>query len=153
MSNTSLLTTTTAEIADLHQFFQDWFNGTLPHTEQAFARFTNVMAADFHIVWPDGRLLNLPPLTTALYDRHQSHPADTPIRIWIENVTLRHTTAETVLATYEEWQQIHPDPAYVRLSTVLFQRQSHNNRLPHGLLWQHVHETWLTPPANREQTT
>ena len=140
---TDLHAQVTAEISDLHQFFQEWFNGVLPPTAEAFARFRQVMADHFHIIWPDGRALDLPPLSEALFQRHHSHAADQPIRIWIQNTAVRHTTPQTVLATYEEWQQIGNQPSYGRLSTVLFQRQA---KAPHGLIWQHVHETWLTPP-------
>ena len=45
------------EIVELHQFFVDWFCGTLPQTEATFHRFSGVMADEMHIISPDGQIL------------------------------------------------------------------------------------------------
>lgn len=58
------------------------------------------------------------------------------VAIWIEAVDVRRVSDDTVLATYEEWQQAPEDQApRARLSTALVRRAD--------LSWLHVHETWL----------
>ena len=61
-----------SEIEELHQFFQDWFNGVLPETDASFARFAEVMAADFEMVAPNGRATTITALQPALRHRYNS---------------------------------------------------------------------------------
>lgn len=125
------------EIIGLHQFFEGWFLGRLPQTEAAFGRCATALAADFHIIGPDARLTKRGPLLTGLWQAHgRWHNG----RIWIENVVLRHHQGDLALATYEEWQEIEGQPATARLSSVLFRRET---AAPTGLVWLHVHETWM----------
>lgn len=129
------------EITELHQFFQDWFNGALNNTAEAFARFTEVMSEGFGIISPAGRLTELDELTANLKQMYSAH---SNIRIWIENVQLRRQDGRIIIATYEEWQQINNDTPHGRLSTVIFRE---NINMPNGLEWSHVHETWIQRAA------
>ena len=128
------------EIEELHQFFQDWFNGDLPETDDSFARFVNVMAADFEMVSPNGRSTTITNLQPALRSRHNSWQNG---RIWIENVRVHWQKGDLLLVVYEEWQAVDGEENG-RLSSVLFQQQSN---LPNNLLWLYVHETWLPKNA------
>lgn len=128
------------EIVGLHHFFQDWFTGALPQTEEAFARMRNALAADFAIISPGGVLTERAALLQNLFRAHGQQPH---MRIWIERVQIRQQVGELVVATYEEWQSSGEQPANpptARLSTALFRRRDENN---HALEWLHVHETWL----------
>jgi len=124
------------EIEELHQFFQDWFNGSLPETDVSFARFGDVMASDFEMVAPNGRSVTITNLQPALRQRHNSWQNG---RIWIENVRVHWQKGELLLVVYEEWQAVD-GLENGRLSSVLFQQQLN---LPNNLLWLYVHETWL----------
>jgi hypothetical protein len=124
------------EIEELHQFFQDWFNGALPESEAAFARFADVMDPAFEMVAPDGRVTTLPLLLPALRQRYNAWENG---RIHIKNVRLHWQKGAVLLATYEEWQAVD-GVENGRFSSVLFQLQPD---LANGLLWLHVHETWL----------
>ena len=42
------------EVIELHQFFQDWFNGKLESSDESFKRFSGVMEKSFEIISPDG---------------------------------------------------------------------------------------------------
>ena len=42
------------EVAELHAFFEGWFLGTLPDTDEAFRRFSSVLAEEFEMVTPGG---------------------------------------------------------------------------------------------------
>ena len=124
------------EIEELHQFFQDWFNGDLPETAVSFARFADVMAPDFEMVSPNGRSVPITFLQPALRHRYNSWQNG---RIWIENVRVHWQKGDLLLVVYEEWQSVDGEENG-RLSSVLFQQQPN---LPNGLLWLYVHETWL----------
>ena len=126
------------EVVELHQFFQDWFNGVIPNGDEQFDRFADVMADSFGMVPPNGRFVSRAPLLEGLrgsYGRSQQSPG----RIWIENFVTRQTEHGWLLATYEEWQSFD-DKTTSRLSTVLLQE---NESAPNGFIWLHVHETWL----------
>jgi hypothetical protein len=125
-----------AEICELHDFFQAWFTGTLANTDTNFARFADVMADGFAIINPSGKLSERPALLTGLRAAHQRQPA---IRIWTQNHQLRHQVGDLALLTYEEWQK-DATHTTARLSTVLFRAQAGT---PNGVMWLHVHETWL----------
>ena len=124
------------EIEELHQFFQDWFNGDLPETDASFARFADVMAPDFEMVSPNGRSISITSLQPALRQRYNSWQNG---RIWIKNVRVHWQKGELLLVVYEEWQAVDGEENG-RLSSVLFQQQPN---LPNGLLWLYLHETWL----------
>lgn len=124
------------EIEELHQFFQDWFNGDLPQTDASFARFADVMAPDFEMVVPNGRSVPIISLQPALRQRYNSWQNG---RIWIKNVRVHWQKRDLLLVVYEEWQAVDGEENG-RLSSVLLQQQPN---LPNGLLWLYVHETWL----------
>ena len=136
------------EVLDLHAFFQDWFQGLLPKTDESFARFADVMDPDFHIISPAGRLTSIKDLGPGLRGVHgkwrrASNEADAS-RIWIENIQVHELAGDLALVTYEEWQ-VAEGPAKGRLSTAVFRRDP---QTPNGVRWLHVHETWL--PADDE---
>ena len=123
------------EVVELHEFFQQWFAGELPKTDEAFDRFASVMADEFHIVSPDGRIMQRDTILEAVRSAHGS----SPVKIWIMNHTLRFTIGDVALVTYEEWQT-RSDETRGRLSSALLRVKA---GLPNDLHWLHVHETWL----------
>ena len=126
------------EIVQLHQFFQDWYNNELSFTEENFSHCSNVLAPGFSIVFPSGEKIERESLLKGLWQAHNSRKG---MRIWIKNVHLIHQIHDVILATYEEWQEIDKTVS-ARISSVAFQT---NQNTPNGLLWLHVHETWITP--------
>ncbi|WP_420644153.1 hypothetical protein [Candidatus Leptofilum sp.] len=126
------------EIIELHQFFQDWFNGEIPEEDDIFARFSAVMADGFYIVSPNGRLTLRTPLVENLRQLHANSHSN-PGKIWIQDVQIRHQSEDLILATYEEWQEFNGETTS-RLSSVLFQV---DDSAPNGLAWLYVHEIWL----------
>lgn len=126
------------EVVDLHQFFQDWFNGTLPDTADAFERFSGVMAPSFSMVTPAGNTVAIESLNTGLRSAHDRWK-QAPGKIWVKNVRTVYTEGELVLISYEEWQEANGETK-VRQSTVLFRAKP---GLPNDVEWLHVHETWM----------
>ena len=125
-----------AEICRLHDFFQAWFRGDMAEHEENFQQFAAVMSPDFFIIAPDGGLMTLLPLTERLRQAYGKQPG---VRIWTQQHRLHYQRADVALCTYEEWQERNGETT-VRLSSVLFQQAT---LAPHGLVWLHVHETWL----------
>lgn len=124
------------EIEELHQFFQDWYNGVLPQSNEAFARFADAMALGFTIIFPSGNVMRREPLVEALY---KSYDGRDGFRIWIKNVQIHQKVGDVIVASYQEWQR-DQEQTTARLSSVILERDSN---APNGLRWLHVHETWL----------
>ncbi len=128
------------EIVELHQFFEDWFTGSLKDTDRGFNRLSGVISGDFEIISPSGQTTRRNNLLKAVNQAYASRKA---YRIWIENVRSRSLGDGLYLATYEEWQEVE-GKTRGRLSTVIFRDQPGT---PNGLLWLYVHETWLPEEA------
>jgi hypothetical protein len=62
------------------------------------------------------------------------------MKIWIENFSFRLIREDIFLVTYEEWQKTNGEDKG-RLSTVIFCKSSNKFN---GIVWLHVHETWLS---------
>lgn len=127
------------EIVELHQFFEDWFNGNIPDTDVQFQRMDDVMDTSFVIVMPDGKRVTRDPLLALL---KKSHGKRAGIRIWIESVQVLVSEGGIVIAEYEEWQEENGETTS-RVSTVVFREKAD---APNGLSWVRVHETWFDRP-------
>ena len=122
------------EIVELHRFFEEWFAGRSEPGD--FARFSVVLAPDFTMIGPDGRLIESQPLLEAVGKAGASKKG---LRIWIEKVVALTRIGDVTLAVYEECQDLN-GKTNRRRSSVLFRDNREN---PNGLEWIHVHETWL----------
>jgi hypothetical protein len=127
------------EIVELHAFFQGWLDGTLPATDAVFARLADTIETEFTLITPSGEIITRTPLLSQLRAAHESRPN---WRMWIENAQLLVENSDLTVATYQEWQQTG-DATTVRISTAVFRNCSGT---PNGLVWLHVHETWLPHP-------
>lgn len=124
------------EVVALHVEFEQWFRGDLDN----LARVEAVLADDFTFVSPRGGLID----RVAVLGGLRSGRASRELKIRVENPVVRWQAGDVVVATYEEWHE-HPDYSTTRLSTAVFSR---DDAAPNGLIWRHVHETWITPPPN-----
>lgn len=125
-----------ADVRALHEFFQEWFRGSLPQDDAGFARFPDTLADDFEIVSPNG----LPSSRGQVIDRvRAAHGQDPQARIWIENARVRAAGQGVWICTYEEWQGEGAN-ARGRLSTAVMREDAER---PMGLAWLHVAEVWL----------
>ena len=123
------------EVVELHAFFEAWYRGALPETDEAFDRFASVLAPGFHIVSPDGRVHDREMALAGVRGGYGKRG----IRIRIEGCVHRVSEGETILATYEEWQE-EGEAMRGWVSSVLFRV---NGGAPNGIEWLHVHETYL----------
>jgi len=130
------------EIKELHEFFEAWLSGDLPETEEAFGRVEKALAPSFELIHPSGERKTREEILSGLRQAHGSQPS---LTIEIRETELLRVGEETILAVYEEWQS-SADGTDGRISTALFGREEN---LPNGLVWQHVHGTWLQEPKSR----
>jgi hypothetical protein len=126
------------EIAQLHQFFADWFNGELEQSEDAFDRAAAVLTAEFALVRRDGSVTDREELLEGLWEAWATRSGeDDEIDITVDKVRVRHSEDGLHLATYIERQRVGTD-ANDRRSSVWFREC---DGAPTGLEWLHVHET------------
>ncbi len=124
------------EVAELHQFFRDWFRGEIPNENAVFERFAGVLAEPFGMVSPDGKAFERVRVVDMVRKGHGKEPE---AEIWIENHRHRFTVGGLSLVTYEEWQE-REGRKRGRLSSAVLQTV---DDAPNGVHWLHVHETWL----------
>lgn len=128
------------EIVELHQFFEEWFNGRIGQDEHSFARFASVLAPSFCMVTPGGVMIAQAEILRRVYAGWASSRGDeSPMRIWIENARVIEDSAPIAVMSYEEWQQSKGETRG-RLSTAVFRAL---DSAPNGVIWVCVHETWL----------
>lgn len=125
------------EVVQLHQFIRDWLAGTLPRTDDGFARFAAVLANGFAIVSPRGLITPRGQLCDELFAAHGSRGGDFEIRI--DNLAIRHDLGAACIVTYEEWQR-DGGRETARLSTATFGPRA---GAPNSVEWLHLHETWI----------
>lgn len=130
------------EVIELHQFFEDWFQGKLPKTDEAFARCAGSLSAEFSIISPDGIVTPQDKLLAGIHAMHGKIPT---FRLWVENCVARQLSEDVILVTYEEWQT-RGEETTARVSSALFRP---NATLPNSAEWLHVHETWITTTKGR----
>jgi hypothetical protein len=123
------------EIIELHAVFEQWFRGEGPTD---LDRVERVLAPDFTMVRPNGSLVRRKQLMSDLAQARSSRRLD----ISVEHLEMIWQSSDSCLATYEE---VHHHDEYTtrRRSTALFHR---SDIAPNGVVWQHVHETWIEPP-------
>ena len=129
------------EVLELHRFFQDWYNADRPGDAASFGRFEQVLAADFEIVGPNGRLTERDAVLAAVRSGHGRDP-ERSFAIEIRNLRSRPVAEGLALVTYEEHQTSSGEHKGWQSSALFRVRDG----LPNGVEWLHVHETYLPAP-------
>ncbi len=99
--------------------------------------FTVKKGECFVIIGPNGELTERESLLHGLRNAYKSRKV---VKIWIENFQTYRREGDLIITTYEEWQQGCDDSVNARISTAIFQEKPDT---PNGVMWLHVHETWL----------
>ncbi len=126
-----------AEIAELHAFLEQWFNGGLPKTVASFSRLSNAWPTSFTLVDPLSVRHPAKSLLAQTYDQHGQFPR---LSIQIKNAQVSCASHGVGVVTYEEW---HIDPSEVEgrlCSATLVPAPSSSAAT---LLWVHIHESKL----------
>ena len=119
------------EVARLHQFFEDWFHGSLP--VDSFETCEQALAPGFTIVTPGGELVTRSEILAAIRRHRGGEPGD------FEIATVgRHCQrlGDVHLTSYEERQG--GPRSTIRLSTAVL------SEVDNAFRWHAVHETWIT---------
>lgn len=136
------------EVHELHTFFQQWFEGSLSNTDEAFARFADVMADDFVIVSPSGQASPRAPLLEALRGAYGSQDFGSGDGVWVEDVKIAASEGALAVVTYIERQKVDGQPRDRRSTAVLRELPG----TPNGVVWVYLQETWL-PKDQQGQST
>ncbi|WP_245679233.1 DUF4440 domain-containing protein [Actinomadura hibisca] len=126
------------EIIDQHRFIEEWLGGTVPRSAQHYAAFVERHTPGFVLHGPGGDAVRRDAL---MADLEKAHGAVPGLAIEIRGVRVLEEAGDLIAAVYEEHQQ-SPAETSARRSTVLFVR---DEAAPNGLLWRHLHETWIAP--------
>lgn len=129
------------EVHDLHAFFTNWFTARVPDTDDVYARMASALHPDFALVSPGGELTAAAPLLAQLRSAYGCF-AETLDEFRIEVAAIHGAAVAdgVLLMTYEEWQTGTAHGTRGRQSSALFLA---DERAPNGVVWRHVHETWL----------
>ena len=128
------------EVRGFHAFLRDWLAGAVPRTAESFARFAGVMGDGLEVISPLGTVTGRDALVDEFESLHGQLAADADaFEIWVENFRCRWAEGNHAVVTYEEWHRRRGAES-ARLSTALFRRAE---ATPNGVMWLHVHETWL----------
>ena len=129
-----------AEVFEFHRFLMKWYTDRDKPDKLLFTEFTDVLATDFRLVTPQGRIFTRPQLEKRVWDAYGVHAKDpVPFRVWVERFEGRPLGPDHHVVMYEEWQEVRGETR-VRQSSAVF-RKSDQSR--NGVDWVHVHETWL----------
>lgn len=127
-------------IIELHEFLEDWFTGRCANDDTVWSeRLLHCFTDDFHILMPGGVLLKGGGLWDPL---RAEHGRNTDFKINIRKIEQGAMLRDGVTVwTYEEWQRNALNaspPDNGRAASVVADAST-----PTGLIWAHVHETWL----------
>jgi hypothetical protein len=135
MTGTDLAERCMWEIAELHRFFEAWFNGE----PAELARFEGVLDPAFQLIAPDGVAFGRAEIIDRVR-RGRGSATEHRMRIGIERCRPRLVAPPWALLTYEEHQETQ-EGSRARISSALFRDDAA------GLRWVHVHETWCPQPS------
>ena len=137
----TLFSRASAEVIDLHRFFVDWF--VAARADKAdFSRFERAMGEGFHMVAPDGQILDRDAVVEHVRSSRAS--CDDGFAISIEDIRPGWQDSGTIVVFYVEAQLRHGKHSR-RQSSAVFTTSS---SAPNGVEWRHLHETWLQVPEH-----
>lgn len=134
-------------VLDLHVFFEEWFNATIPDSGESLARFRDVLADDFEYIGSAG--FKLPKKGLFRNDTWPGHgywleEGRRGGKTRVEKLAFRRISETTAILTWEYWQDTTgkdgEQKSRGRQDTGVFRL---DDSKPHGVAWLHVHETLL----------
>ncbi|HSF86945.1 MAG TPA: DUF4440 domain-containing protein [Acidimicrobiia bacterium] len=120
------------EVADLHQFFEEWFNADCP--QAALSVLEAALDTDFSMVTPAGDTLTRSQVTRAVADGYGLRPG---LTITVDHYVTLLEGPGIVVGRYVERHDLAEETSE-RVSQAVFRRDAPEQRLR----WLAVHETW-----------
>lgn len=118
------------EVADLHEFFEDWFHG---RGGRRIEEFSDRLDTGFVIVSPHGDELSKEQIVAVVMARSGSYEAE----ITTTDAVL-HISDPVLVGTYLEHHRFRGETTH-RVATVAM---AVDMSVPTGYRWLSVHETW-----------
>ncbi len=132
-----------AEVRARHAFFVAWFAGSA--AEADFTASARAFAPDMTMVEPDGSVADRDAVIAMLRRGRGARPG---LAIEIVLRAARPVAPDTALVVYDEHQNLNGTRT-ARRSSAIFSR---DEAAPEGVVWRHLHETWITS-SNEERDT
>jgi hypothetical protein len=126
-----------AEVTELHEFLETWFNGALPKTMASFSRLSTAWPPNFTLIDPRNVRHRGKALLAETYDQHGQFPG---LSIQIKNAQVSCESSGVGVVTYEEW---HTDPSGVEARLCSATLVPARSRSAGIMSWVHVHESKL----------
>lgn len=126
-----------AEVVARHDFFVDWYTGKAD--DQDMEDCAHSFAPDFRMIWPDGAEHERDSVLELLRGMRGSKNDGYAIEVAMRYAT--QYNPDLVLITFDEHQWT-ADGKNLRRATALF---SPDDRAPGGVVWRHLHQTWISP--------
>ena len=120
------------EITELHEFFQNYFSGSIEQSE--IKRLENVIDEEFLLITPTAKYLDRSSLLEVI---SSSYGKSSSKRIWVENIKIKCELNDHLLVTYEECQ-LDNDISSCRISSTIFKS---DETAVNNYKWLHLHET------------
>ena len=127
-------------VAELHRWLEAWIGRG---DRDALEKTCAALGDGFLQVGPDGVARDRAAVVAMLDRLGAARAGGPPFAIYIRNGRVVARGPERVLVVYEEHQQGGGVPSSVRISTALLIE----GNVPGGWVWQHLHETWISPPG------
>lgn len=118
------------EVADLHEFFEDWFHG---RGSRKIEEFSDRLDAGFAIVSPHGHELDRDHIVGVVEARAGSYEGQITT-----TETVLHISDPVLVGTYREHHKFRGETTQ-RIATVSMVADI---SVPTGYRWLSVHETW-----------
>ncbi len=122
------------EISELHDFFEKYFKGKI---DSNIDRFAKVLDRNFELITPSADIVGRNEIIDII---KKSYNTRLDIKIWTEDVKILKISDEIIGAIYFELQKSNGSEPTKRISSALFRK---DENAPNGLIWIHVHETWM----------
>ena len=132
-----------AEVIRLHEVIAAWTTGEAANTDDSFRRFAGALAPGFMIVNPGGVAEDRESVVSRFRGLHGAR-AGRDFRIEIHQPAVRRETGDVTLVTYHEHWFEGAEEKSIIIATALLQPEP---EAPGGLLWRHLHGSWLRPPV------
>lgn len=128
------------EVAQLHEFFVEWFNATLEDSNAVFSRVERAFHRDFSMVVPSGSTIDRRSVLEQIRAAHGTADHERPSGIEIVDLVTQIDGADGALVSYEERQYAGDVLQNRRASSAYFVVASD---APTGVQWRRLHETLL----------
>jgi hypothetical protein len=133
-----------AEVHDLHQFFQDWFNGVVTKDEITFSRVATVWTGEFTLIDPKNEMHNAACLLSETFSLHGAFPQ---LKIDIRNLIVRvNPLTQAAIAIYEEWHtNVSEIEGRLCSATIVYAPNDATK-----IRWLHIHESAIASCTQNE---